>query len=225
MASESPQTSDVIGSRNLFKTLTENQNPVFSPLSEKSGNIAYKGIGSVLDQSNRYVFPILRGESTTMSMTDIEPTDEVSTISNVSGEQLTLVAGYQSRYNNRATISGSLHMCSDEFILLNGSVNQKFCEQLLNWNFQRSGILKTTHLRHNKKGEACKEENLDDCGPNPENYKIEDNVEFYINIEQMTEGKWHPYNAEDVQMQFRMLDPYYQVILKRVEQPGTAAYD
>ena len=41
----------------------------------------------------------------------------------------------------------------------------------------------------------------------------------------MTEGKWHPYNAEDVQLQFRMLDPYYQVMLERVEQPGTAAYE
>lgn len=97
--------------------MTENQNPVFSPLCEKSGSIAYKGIGSVLDQNNRYVFPILRGESTTMSVTDLEPSDEVPSISSVSGEQLTLVAGYQSRYNNRATISGSLYICSDEFIL------------------------------------------------------------------------------------------------------------
>ena len=52
-----------------------------------------------------------------MSVTDLETSDEVPPISSVSGEQLTLVAGYQSRYNNRATISGSLHMCSDEFIL------------------------------------------------------------------------------------------------------------
>ena len=59
-----------------------------------------------------------------MSVTDLEVTDEVPSISSVSGEQLAFVAGYQSRYNNRATLSGSIHMCSDEFILLDGSSNQ-----------------------------------------------------------------------------------------------------
>ena len=63
------------------------------------------------------------------------------------------------------------------------------------------------------------------CGPNPENYKIEDHVEFYISLEQKTEGKWHPYNAEDVQMQFTMLDPYYQVLMEREEQRGSKEYD
>ena len=113
-------------------------------------------------------------------------------------------------------------MCSDEFILLDGTGNQKFCEELLNWNFKLSGLLRATNLRHNKKGEACK--NLEECGPNPENYKIEDQVEFYVNIEQMTAGKWQPYNADDIQMQFKMLDPYYQVMLERVEKPGTPEY-
>ena len=62
-----------------------------------------------------------------MSVTDNEVTDETPAISSVSGEQLTLVAGYQSRYNNRATIVGSMHMCSNEFISINGTGNQKFC--------------------------------------------------------------------------------------------------
>ena len=41
----------------------------------------------------------------------------------------------------------------------------------------------------------------------------------------MTEGEWHPFAADDIQMQFRMLDPYYQVILERVEKPGTPEYE
>lgn len=49
----------------------------------------------------------------------------------------------------------------------------------------------------------------DECGPNPENYKIEDHVEFYITLEQKTEGHWYPFNADDVEMAFTMLDPYY----------------
>ena len=64
-------------------------------------------------------------------------------------------------------------------------------------------MLRATSLRHNKKGdEVCTGKRLenDECGPNPENYKIEDHVEFYITLEQKTEGVWHPFNAEDVQM-------------------------
>ena len=78
----------------MFKPLTENQTPVFSPFDDLNEMISYQGIGSILDQNNKYVFPILRAESTTMSTTDLEPSDEVEPISSVSGEQLSLVAGY-----------------------------------------------------------------------------------------------------------------------------------
>lgn len=39
------------------------------------------------------------------------------------------------------------------------------------------------------------------------------------------EGKWYPYNADDVQMAFTMLEPYYQVLLKRIETKGTPEYE
>ena len=107
----------------------------------------------------------------------------------MSGEQLVLVSGFQTRYNNRATVSGSLKMCSDQFLALSED-NLRFCEQLLNWNFQRSGVLRTSNLRHNKKGEACQHKDPNSCPVNPENYKIEDHVEFYIDIEQLVEGVW-----------------------------------
>ena len=102
-----------MSSQNIFQPLYENANPIFNKLNDQSGGVLVKGIGSVLDKSNRMVFPILRAESTTFSITDLEPTEETQPVSNVSGEQLTLVAGYQSRSNNRATFSGSMAMCSD----------------------------------------------------------------------------------------------------------------
>ena len=56
---------------------------------------------------------------------------------------------------------------------------------------------------------------LSSCPSNPENYQLEDHVEFYIDIERKTEGVWAPYIADDVQLQFIMLEPYYQVPLAR----------
>ena len=99
---------------------------------------------------------------------------------------------------------------------LQASVNYDFCRQLINWTFQESGILRATNLRHNKKGEERCIGSAEKCGPNPENYKIEDHVDFYIDLEQKTDGKWHPFITEDLPLQFIMLDPYYQVTLKQV---------
>jgi hypothetical protein len=47
---------------------------------------------------------------------------------------------------------------------------------------------------------------------------IEDNVEFFIDLEQKTEGVWAPFIANDVPLQFIMLEPYYQVTLIRDEE-------
>lgn len=82
--SSARRSSDLVGSTNLFRSLTEISSPIFSPLGEES--VAVKGIGSVLDESNKYVFPILRAESTTISVTNQEASDEIDPISSVSGE-------------------------------------------------------------------------------------------------------------------------------------------
>ncbi len=62
--------------------------------------------------------------------------------------------------------------------------------------FQESGVLRARNLRHNKKGEKCTGE----ICANPENYQLEDNVEFYVELEQKTNGVWAPFIANDVQL-------------------------
>mmetsp|Transcript_40170 Transcript_40170/g.38667 ORF Transcript_40170/g.38667 Transcript_40170/m.38667 type:complete len:85 (+) Transcript_40170:355-609(+) len=70
-------------------------------------------MGHVLDPLNEFVFPILRAEPTTYSYSK-----EKSEISTVSGEALTLVSGYQTRANQRASLSGSIELCSNKYILM-----------------------------------------------------------------------------------------------------------
>ena len=82
--SDSPQLTNIVESKNMFKPLTTNQTPVFQPLTNNS--VVFKGIGSVLDQNNRYVFPILRAEQTTMSAYSIMTSEESPPISAISGE-------------------------------------------------------------------------------------------------------------------------------------------
>lgn len=115
----------VLMSSNLFKPLQQLNEPVFTHGSK----VAYQGIGQTLDPANAFVFPILHGEVSTQSRN----ADDASEQSSASGEQLSLVSGYQSLNNHRAIFSGSLAMCSDEFIAHFKSDNRRFCEEMIDW--------------------------------------------------------------------------------------------
>jgi hypothetical protein len=71
------------------------------------------GVGAVLDsnKNNQHVFPILRGDVGSYSHNSKAAERHETGL--VSGEHLTLVAGYQTRYNQRIVLSGSLQMCSN----------------------------------------------------------------------------------------------------------------
>ncbi len=94
--------SPYIRTSNFFGPLTSLHHPVFS-----KQEIAYSGIGHVLDPENKFVFPILRGSDSAISA---ENTGDLSDSDN---NRLSLVSGFQSLSNHRATISGSMEMCSD----------------------------------------------------------------------------------------------------------------
>lgn len=81
----------MIHSKNFFEPFKTTSKGLFSQ-SDKP--IAYSGIGAVLDTQNQFVFPILRAEPSTFSFNG-----DKSDVSKVSGEALTLVAGYQTRNN------------------------------------------------------------------------------------------------------------------------------
>jgi hypothetical protein len=129
---------NTVFSKNFFEPFTTTSKGIFSK-SEKS--IAFSGIGQVLDPNNQYVFPILRAEQTTFSYNQEKNSGDYS---KNSGEALTLVSGYQTRTNQRVSISGSFSMCSNDNIHLTlgsqggleSSANFKFCLELYQWTFQ-----------------------------------------------------------------------------------------
>jgi oligosaccharyltransferase complex subunit beta len=143
---------NTVFSKNFFEPFTTTSKGIFSK-NEKS--IAFSGIGQVLDPNNQYVFPILRAEQTTFSYNQEKNSGEYSKIS---GEALTLVSGYQTRNNQRVSISGSLSMCSNDNIHLTlgsqggleSSANFKFCQELYQWTFQQRGVLKLSQMKHHK---------------------------------------------------------------------------
>lgn len=52
-----------------------------------------------------------------------------------------------------------------------------------------------------------------EVAPNNLVYRIKDDVVYSIDILEYTDGHWHGYNATDIQLEFRMLDPYVRITL------------
>ena len=76
-----------VTSKNLFEPLVNLDTPVFDSFETDGDGLLYSGIGAILDPENQFVFPILRAESTTVSVTDLDISDEIpSKVSAVSGE-------------------------------------------------------------------------------------------------------------------------------------------
>ena len=119
----------------------------------------------------------------------------------VSGSQLTLVSGYQTQYNLRIVVSGSLKMCSNAAFMatrdadsgdIRSSSNYVLCTEMVEWNLQERGVLRASNVKHNKLGDTWN-------GANPENYKREVDIEYFIDIEERRNGQWIPYVGDDVQ--------------------------
>ena len=84
-----------ICSKNIFQPLTELNTPIFNRFDNSSAGVTFSdGIGAVLDPDNQFVFPILRAESSTVSLLPKNSQRTENKLSSESGEELTLVAGY-----------------------------------------------------------------------------------------------------------------------------------
>ena len=118
-------------------------------------------------------------------------------------------------------------MCSNEAMLANrdpdadysieSSPNYKLCTELVEWNLQERGVLRVDNVRHNKVGDKR-------GGSNPENYKRQVDIEYFVDIYQKSKGEWIPFVADDMQFQFTMLDPYYQVAMEQPDKTKPTFY-
>jgi oligosaccharyltransferase complex subunit beta len=170
--------------------------------------------------------------------TSTEPTNEASQLgaivalkgtttsfqakSAISGSKLGLITSVEMRNNARVTVSGSISQFEDSFYSTNGLFN----ERLTKWTFAEASVLRVKYWSHGKidgsgperqvKHARHLESNLPrshfpdpEWGPNAKIYRIRDEVEYRLGLEiQDFDGTWKPYQADDVQIEFAMLDPY-----------------
>jgi len=175
--------------------------------------LLFQGVGMVADQDNPLTLDILSASSTAYSY---YPDNAITEYPHAVGKSTLLIGGIQARNNARAVFSGSLDFFSDKFFMSgvqNGAVsdskyfstsgNSKFAFDLALWTFKQNGVLRVVGVEHHRVGEDTP----------PAAYTIEDKVIFKIKVEEFYDGKWQPFQAADVQMEFFRIDPFIRINL------------
>lgn len=178
----------------------------------KIAPLLFRGVGMVADPDNPLVLNVLHASSTAYSFNTDSPIEEYP---HAVGKNTLLVSALQARNNARVMFFGSLDFFSDEFFSApvqnaNGgqkfetSGNQALATALSQWVFKEKGVLKVGEVKHHKKGETSP----------PDFYIILEQVQYSIEISELKNDKWVPFEGKDVQLEFVRIDPFVRTTLK-----------
>ncbi|CAD5212315.1 unnamed protein product [Bursaphelenchus okinawaensis] len=173
---------------------------------KKLNPLLYKGIALTYNKENALRLPVLTG---TLTSYNFNPKQNINEFPEAIGQNAVLVGAIQARNNARVILTGSLALFSDAFINAqiqkNGasqkaekSGNGEFVEAITKWVLKEKGVLRVKSVKHSKVGESSP----------PREYTITDDVKYEIEIEELKEGKWVPFQAKDVQLAFIRIDPF-----------------
>jgi len=183
--------------------------PVFAP-------VLFRGIGHDIDDNhNPLLFRLLTAHFTSYSADVDEP---LKTKPHVYGKRTTLVSALQARNNARVIFSGSLDLFSNRFFTspvqeksiegttkkFDKSGNREFVSQVTKWAFKEYAVLRAGKPSHHRVGESTP----------PRVYRINDTLEYSVDIHQWNGDNWVPFTASDVQLEFVRLDPHVRVNLQ-----------
>lgn len=174
--------------------------------------ILFRGVGLVTDKQNVLTLEVLTAASSAYSHNPDSPIEQYP---HAIGKQTVLIGALQARNNARVVITGSIDMFSDEFLLAqvtpssggqmrDRSGNEQLVAALTDWLFKQKGVIRVKSVNHNLVGQKSP----------PHAYTITDMAEFSIEIEELRDGRWVPFEASDVQMEFVRIDPFVRATLK-----------
>ncbi|CAI9734829.1 dolichyl-diphosphooligosaccharide--protein glycosyltransferase 48 kDa subunit-like [Octopus vulgaris] len=168
--------------------------------------LLFQGVGMIADSENPLVLNVLHGSSTAYSF---NPNNKIDEFPHAVGKNTLLIAALQARNNARVVFVGSLDFFSDQFftapvqkasdgVRVEKSGNQELAGNLAEWVLKMKGVLRVRKVSHHISGKTTP----------PPAYTILDDVEYSIEIEEYANGKWQPFEAENVQLEFVRIDPF-----------------
>ncbi|KAL3538944.1 hypothetical protein ACH5RR_002310 [Cinchona calisaya] len=168
--------------------------------------VLFQGISHSVNPASNLVLKVL---SASPSAYSANPKSKLLNPPAIYGSASSLVSVVQARNNARIVISGSLKMFSNQFFRYGvqkagtptkheKSGNEQFLTEISKWVFHERGHLKAVNVRHHKVGKVDE----------PFMYRINDDLEYSVEIFEWSGANWEPYVADDVQVQFYMMSPY-----------------
>ncbi|KAK4836391.1 hypothetical protein QYF36_022343 [Acer negundo] len=168
--------------------------------------VLFQGIGHSVNPANSLVLQVLTASPSAYSA---NPQSKLTSPPSLTGSAVSLVSVIQARNNARIVVAGSLSMFSNRFFRsgvqkagsstkYQKSGNEEFLTELSKWVFHERGHLKAVNVRHHKVGESDE----------PAMYRINDDLDYSVEIYEWSGTSWEPYVADDVQLQFYMMSPY-----------------
>ncbi|KAF3330185.1 dolichyl-diphosphooligosaccharide--protein glycosyltransferase subunit [Carex littledalei] len=168
--------------------------------------ILFRGIGHSVNPANTLVLKALTASPSAYSA---NPRAKLSSPPPLTGSAISLVSLMQARNHARVLISGSLEMFSNRCVMMfyflmakynryEKSGNEQLVTEVAKWVFHERGHLKAINVKHNKVGETTE----------PGMYRVNDDLEYSVEIYEWSGKSWEPYVADDVQLQFFMMSPY-----------------
>lgn len=207
---------DVSDAGDHTKIVASPANLISSPNIVGSKNVApllYQGTGLLADRENSLVLQVLSADSTAYSYI---PENSIKEYPHAVGRGTLLIAALQARNNARVVFSGSLFFFSDKAFtsgvakhggkVYDKSGNQEVATAIGKWVFGEVGRIRVVNIEHHKGGETQA----------PQSYTVHDPVVYTISIEQLIAGKWQPFEANDIQLEFVRIDPFVRTTLKHI---------
>ncbi|XP_065857635.1 dolichyl-diphosphooligosaccharide--protein glycosyltransferase 48 kDa subunit-like [Euphorbia lathyris] len=168
--------------------------------------VIFQGIAHSVSPSNSLVLKVLSASPSSYSA---NPRSKLPSPPSLTGSAISLVSTVQARNNARILFSGSLRMFSNRFFRSGvekagssmkheKSGNEQLLTEVSKWVFHERGHLKAVNVKHHRSGATDE----------PQWYRINDNLEYSVEIYEWSGASWEPYISNDVQLQFYMMSPY-----------------
>ncbi|XP_011164882.1 dolichyl-diphosphooligosaccharide--protein glycosyltransferase 48 kDa subunit [Solenopsis invicta] len=182
--------------------------------------LLYQGTGLIADTDNPLILRLLSASTSAYTYYPDQPVKEYP---HGVGKNTLLIAALQARNNARVLFSGSLFFFSDEAFTspvqkgqggqrYEKSGNQMVAKAMAQWVFKENGVIRVSSVHHHRIGETQP----------PAAYTIMDNVVYSIEVERLSDGKWVPYETNDLQLEFVRIDPFVRMTMKPV---GNGRYE
>lgn len=185
----------------------------------KTDDVLYSGSLAILS-NNELLLPVLVAPRTAYTYNPKKKEKSGSTDEHLTegnswgiGSQEYLAVGFQNLANLRVAWVGSSDFLSDAFYERSNYKNERIALDLLTWTFGGKNALRIDYIEFYKT-----DKNTFNSKLLKDTFKVKDEVVYNIAISEFKNGEWVPYHADDVQLEFKMLDPYYRLTLEQVSQ-------